>query len=61
MQWTVRPEIKEMVKNPKVRLDREEKGINVDTEDKRRSIIELHTPRGKGVQQIPGGQEEQPR
>ena len=38
VQRTVRPEIKEAVKNPKERLAREEKKINLGTEDKRKSI-----------------------
>ena len=37
-QPTVRSEIKETVRNLKVRLDREEKEINVDPEDKGRSV-----------------------
>ena len=39
MQQTVRPEIKEVVKNLKGRLKGEEEKINVGAEDKRRSIL----------------------
>ena len=38
-QQNVRPAIKEAVRNPKGRLAREEKKINLGTEDKRRSIL----------------------
>ena len=38
-QWTVRPETKEAVKNPKARLVRKKEKINVGTDDKRRSIL----------------------